>query len=165
MSTLTYKIIDAIEDLSGGSSSTGSGSGGVQYIKYKNPDLSSPPRYQVLCKYEQGAFFDGYIFYNNVMLHLDLVIYKDNIVFGGPTFIKLEDTLNNTKCDIKIITYNGQQYFAVKWKESNVLVTNDYFLQRVLCSDANDVIEIANTEGVTENANVSFKLETDASQA
>ena len=127
--------------------------------------LSKPPTYQVVCKNEQGAFFDGYVFYNNVMLHLDLAIYKDNIVFGGPTFIKLEDTLNNTGCDIKIITYNGQQYVALKWREGNVLVTNDYFLQRVLCSDVNDVIEIANTEGVTENADVSFKLETDASQA
>ena len=166
MSSLTYKIIDAIEDLSGGSSSTGSGSNGAQYIKYKNPGLSTPPVYQVVCKNEQGAFFEGYIYYNDMMLHVDITVHKDNIAFGSVGFVKL-DTLNQVQAVPKIITYNGQQYFAMKYNaiEPEEVVSNDYYLQKVLCSNANDVIEIANTEGVTENSDPTFKLETDASQA
>ena len=161
MSTLTFKLIDAINDLSGGGSTdTETGTvttSRIQCIPCRSDFKMGVPKYLTLCKYEAGNFCDGYLVDEPKTIHVETAVLKENeTVFNITATSKGSEALTDDY-EGKIITYNGQKYVAVKFTSTDS-GGMCFFYYRILCSNASDVMELE-TENVTNETNINISLE------
>ena len=151
MSTLTLKIIDAIEDLStkgstGDNTGDESGStdvsitGGFHYFKYSVPGNVQHPVYVTLCKATQGSFFDGYIYWVEELVHVKVTVESESKVYGYAISPKAP---NPTTYKWKLITHDGQKYVGLFYATLVNLTDGPCYMINVMCSSTDDIKSFA----------------------
>ena len=147
MSTLTLKIIDAIEDLStkgstGDNTGDESGStdvsitGGFHYFKYSVPGNVQHPAYVTLCKATQGSFFDGYIYWVEELIHVKVTVESESKVYG---YVISPKAPNPTTYQWKLITHDGQKYVGLFYTNFVDLMDGPCYMINVMCSSTDDI--------------------------
>ena len=148
MSSLTYKIIDAINDLSGGSSGTGSSSGdqgsgssggstgGFHYIKNPSFDMQEYPAYISLCKTTRGSFFDGYIYWNKKLLHAKVTVDSESKIYG---YILSAEGLNPTNYKWSLIESDAQKYVGLEYANPLLSLGGTFYMMNIMCSNGDDI--------------------------
>ena len=152
MSSLTYKIIDAINDLtnegstgdqgSGSTGDQGSGStgvsitGGFHYFKYSVPGNVQHPAYVTLCKATQGSFFDGYIYWVEEMVHVKVTVESESKVYG---YVLSPRGPNPPTYKWKLITHDGQKYVGLEYTNMLDFMDGSFYMINVMCSSTDDI--------------------------
>ena len=106
MSTLHFKLIDAIEDVSDASSGTST----IQHIMYHKRSDEQTPQYLTLFKVAPGAFFKGYLIYTGTLIKIDITYMVEQ------TLIHLVGhSYKSPACKFVQFTYNGSQMYFLMY--------------------------------------------------
>ena len=159
MTTLTFKLISAIETMSikigtstggtSGGNTQGGTSGTTQYISYLKYSSSAKPAYLTLCRNIIGNKFSGDIGWNNKIYSVYAEVITGNL---SASIINKTDTITNpSNVELYGFTYNNVDYIGLKFTDGT---TGTCFYQDVTCTNAADV-QFISTEAATSLTKVS----------
>ena len=175
MTTLTYKLITAIETISmkvgtstGGSTSGGNTQGGgssggntgdtqggssdnYQDVNDQNKGTINLVC-QTLCKNEVGAHCSGQIGWNGKLYDFTVTVKQD--IIGATVVNKTDNDTNpsNVKFILVSIKNRDGQYVAIKFTDAT---TAELYYKNIQCSNTSDFMSILDSSIVTEDKVIS----------